>query len=298
VRPILVFGAGGRVGGALASLVAHSDWNGRVAFDGLAQAGATNITDSDAVALAIDTQRPAAIINFAACTLPYAEKPEAHDEAWAVNDLALRSMREITDIPIVHISTDCVFHGEMAGQWRENHEPLPRNHYGLTKWEGEKRLKLKRKNSNDVLPHIIIRTTGVYLADKPNFLKLVLDKARAGEGLEVVSDTLYSPTDARELARAILTATERVIEDPSVSGTYHFAGPDVMSYVEFADLVLDEAGLSAPIKGVSAAEREAIEGFKRPKNASLNSDKFAETFGLRHRPTRDCVRDLVQPRPS
>ena len=39
----------------------------------------------------------------------------------------------------------------------------------------------------------------------------------------------------------------------------------------------------------------AFPAFKRPKNASLNSDKFAETFGLRHRSTRECVRELVNP---
>jgi dTDP-4-dehydrorhamnose reductase len=113
--------------------------------------------------------------------------------------------------------------------------------------------------------------------------------------MEIVSDTLYTPTDARELAKAILLATERVIEDPSVSGTYHFAGPDVMSYLDFARLVQEEAGLDALLTPTTALERERIEGVKRPKNAALNSDKFAEVFGLRHRPTRECVRELVNP---
>lgn len=285
-RPILVFGAGGRVGGALDT---YANEHGHI-IEGV-QADITNVRET---MYQVSSTNPAAFVNLAASTLPRAEEwPDGRTEASLVNGAAVMKLAYIAaalGIPLVHISTDCVFDGEMAGHWREHHEPRPRNHYGETKLRGETCIR------NIGIPYIIIRTTGVYLADKPNFLKLVLDKARAGEELTVVSDSIYTPTDARELAKAILLATERVIADPSVSGTYHFAGPDVMSYMDFADMVLEEAGLSMPIHATTMAEREKIEGFKRPKNAALNSDKFAETFGMRHRPTRECVRELVKPR--
>ena len=283
-RPFLVFGAGGRVGKTLQEIA--SKLPGDFVFSDR-ESGGFDLTDSNPVGWIIEEIAPAAIINLAACTLPYAEKPEARDEATAVNLNAVRELAAF-GVPVVHISTDCVFDGTATEPYAPNATPAPINWYGATKWGGEAWL-------NSYGGHIIIRTTGVYLADKPNFLKLVLDKARAGEELTVVSDSIYTPTDARELAKAILLATERVIEDPSVSGTYHFAGPDVMSYIDFADLVLEEAGLSMPVHATTMAEREAIEGFKRPKNAALNSDLFAETFGLRHRPTRECVRELVNP---
>ena len=230
-RPILVFGAWGRVGGVLSALMRERNR----AFVGIDMIGGMDITREREVRRQVETHRPAAIVNLAACTLPYAEQAEAKDEALAVNGEALNTLAGLGSshgFPIVTLSTDCVFDGEMANQWREHHEPRPRNHYGRTKLAGEQALRDWRTTD-----HIIIRTTGVYLANKPNFLKLVVDKPRAGETIEVVSDSIYSPTDARELARAILVATERVIEDPSVSGTYHFAGPDVMSYLQFAKLV-------------------------------------------------------------
>lgn len=281
-RPILVFGAGGRVGGELVSFA-----SAELVTPTQAEA---DLTDLDAVRQWIDKTKPAAIINLAACTLPRAEREDARSEAVRTNVHGVCALAESTSAPIILISTDCVFDGNKAAPYLADDRPNPQNHYGATKRDGETNLAWKAKR------HIIIRTTGVYLADKPNFLKLVLDKARAGEELTVVSDSIYTPTDARELAKAILLATERVIEDPSVSGTYHFAGPDVMSYMDFADLVLEEAGLSMPIHATTMAEREKVEGFKRPKNAALNSDKFAEVFGLRHRPTRECVRELVKPR--
>lgn len=295
-RPILVFGAAGRVGGELfrAFVQGHSRYP--LYGPSLSQC---DITNAEQVAAMVAQENPVAIINLAACTLPYAEKPEARDEALRVNLVGLSNLGA-EGLPLLHISTDCVFDGEKAEPYDPGDMPSPLNWYGSTKRFGEQELSMRpmiyESMGEDVPAHIILRTTGVYLADKPNFLKLVLDKARAGESMDVIADTLYSPTDARELARAILTATERVIEDPSVSGTYHFAGPDHMSYLDFAKLALEEAGLSMEMRPVTLAERELVDGFKRPRNASLNSDKFAETFGLRHRPTRECVRELVQPR--
>lgn len=290
-RPILVFGASGRVGGVLRDLVYASPHRWVAAHD------AYDIRNRPLIIEAIEKAEPLAILNLAACTLPHAEKAEALDEAMDVNCVAVANMAEACaerGIPIVHLTTDCVWDGTKEGPYAEVWPNSPANWYGETKFRGEEAIRNMRAIYGPSAPHIILRTTGVYLADRPNFLKLVVDKARAGEPLTVVEDSIYSPTDARELARAILVATERVIEDPSVSGTYHFAGPDVMSYLEFANLVQEEAGLMAPIYATTMAEREAIEGFKRPRNASLNSDKFAEVFGLRHRPTRECVRELVR----
>lgn len=279
--PILVFGAGGRVGGELTDLAL------KLGIAYVAPLSGIDITLAPDVRSECDTYRPRAIINLAACTLPMAESEEMRDEAFRVNAIAIANLAACR-VPVVTLSTDCVFDGQEGAPHGEWDRTDPINWYGLSKEAGERVLR----NVCDI-PHIILRTTGVYLRHKPNFLETVLGKARAGETLECVSDSIYSPTDARELARAILTATERVIEDPSVSGTYHFAGPDVMSYLEFARLVQEEAGISGEIRPVTMADREKVEGFKRPKNASLNSDKFAEVFGLRHRPTRECVRELV-----
>lgn len=278
-RPILVFGAGGRVGSALLPLSDRLVGVGR----------ACDIADVLHLmyigGMAGDI---AAIINLAARGLPLAEQDK--NESKRVNTSGAYSMAllsQIASAPVVHISTDCVFSGAKAEPYTETDDTTPANWYGQTKLDGEAAVRERAP------AHIILRTTGVYLSGRPNFLETVLTKARAGDPLEVVTDTLFTPTDARELAKAILMATERLIEDPSVSGTYHFAGPDVMSYMDFAELVLDEAGLSHPLKSVTQADREKIEGFKRPKNAALNSDKFAAVFSYRHRPTRECVKEVV-----
>lgn len=249
-----------------------------------------DITDAWDVLDLAKKRQPSAIINLAAITLPEAEmEGSARDDAFRVNAIAIANLAAC-GVPVVTLSTDCVFNGLDGAPYDEWDGTDPVNWYGLSKEAGERVLR----NVCDI-PYIIIRTTGVYLRNKPNFLEYVLKNCADFAPMEIVADTLYTPTDARELAKAILVATERVIADPSVSGTYHFAGPDVMSYLDFAKLVAEEAGLDYRFTPTTAAEREQIEGFKRPRNAALNSDKFAETFGLRHRPTRECVRELLNP---
>lgn len=287
--PILVFGADGRVGGAVFDAV---EAGGLGPLWRPVKRAEVDIKDREQVRQAIADSNARAVVNLAACALPAAQREDMREEAVATNVIAVRRMAALCGalaIPMVHISTDCVFDGEKASPYIEDDVTAPCNHYGATKLGGERWVR------EHAASHIIIRTTGVYLRGRPNFLETVLQRARNGDALEIVSDSVYTPTDARELANAICIAAERVIADPGVSGTYHFAGPDVMSYVEFADMVLTEAAISAPIHPVTMAEREPIDGFKRPRNAALDSKKFAKVFGLRHRPTRECVSEVVNP---
>lgn len=299
-RPILVTGAGGRVGSALRNLIGGSVHRWERHEDGDPQSAPVlymdqsdlDIGDAYSVMLAVGRTKPSAIVNLAACTLPNAEAgPDGRSDAMRVNAIALHKLGLIAQAafcPVVHISTDCVFSGTNKLPYAETAEPHPSNWYGESKLEGERHLAAA------LLSHIIIRTTGVFLAGRPNFAETVLHRASKGEPLEIVSDTTFTPTHATELARAILIATERLIEDHSISGTYHFAGPECLSYLDFAEMILAEAELDTPIKAATQAEREAIEGFKRPKNACLDSTKFTQTFGYTHRPLRDCVRDVVR----
>lgn len=274
---ILVFGHSGRVGETL-----------------LAQApdalrSASDITSATEVREELEAVKPSVIINLAAWTdVPGAELKRS--EAFAVNAAGPCHLAAYADCPIVHVSTDCVFDGRKRDPYQPTDATHPINWYGETKLAGERCLTHVSQK-----PHVVIRTTGVYLRDRPNFLKVVLDKALAGEGMTVVADTVYTPTDARELAHAILVAADHVVEDPSASGIYHFAGGEAMSYWDFAALVQNAARIGAPLDPTTQAEREAIEGVRRPTNAALNADRFAEVFGYRHRPTSVCVRELVNP---
>jgi len=291
-RPILVFGAGGQVGNALMD-VAHL--SGEPNPHGLAfigrHMGGCDITEPASVSAAFSSYKPRAVINCA--VYRDVDAAEENQEAatqvnvWGVENLAKACAA--ADIPLIQISSDYVFSGEADRPYVETDLALPQTHFGLTKLQGEECAKLAPK-------HVIIRTSWVYGPHGRNFLKTIVGKQ--GEiSIDVVDDQTGTPTHSADLARAILTATERVIADPSVSGTYHFAGEGPCTWCEFAREILArmfyarwDAG--PRVNPITTAQSGAKA--KRPRYSALDSSLFARTFGVTARPRAQRIAETVQ----
>jgi dTDP-4-dehydrorhamnose reductase len=292
VNPILVTGWPGELAQCINQV--GCDWSAFEAWTHdlhFFDRASLDITNPKQVAQRLDEVKPAAVINCAALSL--AETQVRQGEGLDINGYApgrLARACASRNIPLVHISTDCVFGGiggDVPGPWTErDDDETPVNWYGYTKRLGE------RLASQHWTGWMVIRTTALFSPCKETFLHARLRQAERGESHRVVSDRITTPTDARELARAILIATEKLIKDRNeYTGIYHFAGPECLSFADWTRMILEEAGLDTPIEPISSDETG--ESFKRPKNACLDSTKFAETFGYRHRPLRDCVREVV-----
>ena len=98
-----------------------------------------DLTSTDGLAAQLDRLKPALVINCAAiANIDYCEShPE---QARAVNTDMPAHLAELCDksaIPLVHISTDAVFDGEV-GNYSETDEPNPLSVYARTKLEGER----------------------------------------------------------------------------------------------------------------------------------------------------------------
>jgi dTDP-4-dehydrorhamnose reductase len=136
---ILVTGATGQVGGALAM---------RLQGLGEVLAADRSILDlgrPEAIAKILDHLAPSIIVNAAA----YTAVDRAEDEpalAVAVNAKApgvIARWAAARAIPLIHFSTDYVFSGAGERPWREDDEPEPLCVYGATKLAGESFLILR-----------------------------------------------------------------------------------------------------------------------------------------------------------
>src|SRR4051812_23789181 len=114
---LLLLGAGGQVGRELCRIawpagytIAASDRDG------------VDITRREAVAAAVERERPDIVINAAAYTAVDRAESEP-DEAWAANCTGpanLAAACHQAAIPLIHISTDYVFDGSKTGPYRED----------------------------------------------------------------------------------------------------------------------------------------------------------------------------------
>lgn len=172
---------------------------------------------------------------------------------------------------IVYISTDYVFGDNGDGLLETDFPAAPLNVYGESKLGGENAVRQYTDK------HFIVRTSWVFGAHGNNFVKTMCRLGAEREKICVVSDQTGSPTYTRDLARLVcdMVCTEKY-------GTYHATNEDFCSWADFADEIMQFAGLPAKIIRVSTEEYNAVA--KRQKNsrlskASLDANGFSRLPG-------------------
>jgi dTDP-4-dehydrorhamnose reductase len=279
MKPLLIFGAQGQVGRALATLMAAGD----VKHAALSRADC-DITDPIAVERVLPGIRVA--INCAAYTA--VDEAEADEQtAQRINGEGAANVAAACariGIPLVHISTDYVFDGESSRPMKEEDPPHPLNAYGRSKLAGEERVRT-------ILPqHIILRTSWIFSAYGNNFVKTILQLAQSQPQLRVVADQIGGPTAASDIAKAILEIVS-ACERPGFAdwGTYHFCGAPAVSWYEFARAIVGEGGPAL----VPIASKDFPRPARRPCNTVLDCARIQHVFRIGQPDWRQALTDCA-----
>ena len=230
-----------------------------------------DICNHQAVASFIEVNQITTIINCAAYTA--VDKAEEQFElADKINHLAVANFAQIArdkNIQLVHISTDYVFDGTSHKPYTETVTPNPRSVYGKTKLDGELAMqKINPKNS------IIIRTSWVYSQFGNNFVKTMLRLGKESDELNVVADQIGTPTNAADLAQAILTILPK-IENEDVE-LFHYSSEGVCSWYDFAKAIFELEVLPIKVKPIGSAQYPTPA--KRPFYSVLNKREIKEKY--------------------
>ena len=215
------------------------------------------------------------LVNCAAYT--QVDKAEEEiDLANKVNGLAVGQIAKYAlenYIPFVHISTDYVFDGSSKTPYKETDQTNPQSAYGKSKLLGEKETLLRNPKA------YILRTAWVYGAHGRNFPKIIADKLRNGESLQVVNDQIGSPTWTFDLANAII----EILEKKPDSGVYHVTNTEFCSWFEFAKEIAKSLKIDEN-KITSTTSDKYIRPAKRPSYSVLSNEKWVKA-GLKPLPT-------------
>ncbi|WP_275556457.1 dTDP-4-dehydrorhamnose reductase [Mixta sp. Marseille-Q2659] len=233
-----------------------------------------DITNRAAVERIVRRFRPQVIMNAAAYTA--VDKAETDRiRAMKINAIGpenlARAAREV-GAQLIHISTDYVFDGSKPTPYIESDAPCPVNFYGLSKWEGEKRVQA-------MLPRaIIIRTSWVFSEYGNNFVKTMLRLAQTQQTLRVVNDQRGCPTYAGDLAQAMIA----LARDVHAAGIYHYCGDKAVSWYEFAQTIFSlfsgyyPALRSVEVLPVTTASYK--QQASRPLNSVMVSERTAHLY--------------------
>ena len=275
-RPILLLGADGQVGGALA---------GRLAPLGplvVATRADADLEQPDALRALVRRVAPAVVINAAAYTaVDDAERDGARCErinAVAPGVIAEEARR--LRAPMVHFSTNYVFDGAAERPYDEGAPPAPLNAYGASKLRGEAAVAAATPE------HLIFRLSAVYGWRGRNFMLRMLELARSREEIAVVDDQFVAPTRATSIARAVVSALRPVLTATAPFGgfgTYHLCSRGATSWFGFAEALLRldprrDEHVVRRLRRTSTADFHAAA--QRPRNGLLDSAKAAAVLGI------------------
>ena len=232
-----------------------------------------DITDNKAVKLFIESNKINAIINCAAYTA--VDKAELEPAlADAINHLAVANFAKLSkenNIKLIHISSDYVFDGNSKKPYTETDTPNPQSVYGQTKLDGELAIqKINPANS------IIIRTAWLYSKFGNNFVKKMLRLGKTRREISVVSDQIGTPTNAADLALAILKILPR-LENTSVE-LFHYSNEGVCSWYDFALEIFKIRAIKIVVNTVKTSELPTL--VKRPTYSVLDKAKIKTFFDL------------------
>lgn len=271
--PVLVTGAGGLLGGAIARAASAVDIPVLATYhtrkpEIAAPCEQLDITETGQFESLVRTYEPETVINCAAMT--DVDGCEEHPEqARAVNGDAPGELARVVarhDIGFIQISTDYVFSGEQERRYEPDDETAPKQVYGRSKLRGEKAVRAAHPNP------WIVRLSFVYGRtehDEPaGFPAWVLDRLERAESTPLFTDQYITPTRAESAAQTILKLTGKQSGE-----TVHVAARDCITPYEFGMRLAEftehptellEEGSMADI------DRAAV----RPKNTCLSVDRI------------------------
>lgn len=279
---VLVTGSGGQLGQSLQFVAKNHPEIDFVFCD----SKKLDITDKLNVDAVFNETQPDFCINAAAYTA--VDKAESDAEKTNLINVVgcenLASICKKLDVVLIHVSTDFVFDGSKKSAYSELDIPNPTGIYGQTKLDGEQAIeKIWYK-------HLIIRTSWVYSPFGNNFLKTMLRLASERASLSVVNDQIGTPTNAIDLAAAILKIIATLDTKKTSFGIYNFSNEGQCSWFDFAKKIFEMHNISIDLKAIPTSEFPTPA--KRPKFSVLDKAKIKANFDIKIKSWEESLSQL------
>ena len=256
----LVTGCNGQLGTALQTLLKDkADYIDRDELD---------LTNEEEIKNFFEGKNYEFVINCAAFTA-VDKAEEDKDNAFKVNALAPLYLAKYGK-NIIHISTDYVFDGTSYKPYKEEDKTTPLSIYGKTKLEGELNVLDTAQTA------IIIRTAWLYSPHGSNFVKTMRKLGQEREALNVVFDQVGSPTNAYDLANAIVAMLPQIKENEKE--IFHFSNEGVCSWYDFALEIMSQSHLSCKVTPIESKDYKTPA--PRPHYSVLNKQKIKQRFNI------------------
>ena len=282
MKKILIIGGNGQLGNCFRKLA--PEYEDRFEFD-FTDSQTLNIIDRDQVSDYFYDFKPDYCINASAYTAVDLAETES-EKAFAVNAEGVGNLAEAcaeNKTIFIHISTDYVFDGETNISYSEDDFTNPQGVYGASKEKGEDlAMELQPKT-------IISRTSWLYSEFNKNFVKTMLHLFEVKEELGIVDDQFGQPTNANDLAQAVMNIVEK---ETKTYGIFHFSNYPETTWFNFAQKIADFSGSKIKLNPIKTSEFPTAA--KRPKRSTMSLDKIEEVYKIEPKYWQNSLEECIQ----
>lgn len=282
MKKIAVIGSNGQLGNCIRKIAPDFENSYEFIFT---DSQTLNITDEDQINDFFYDNKPDYCINASAYTaVDLAEKET--DKAFAVNADGVGYLAQACadhKSILIHVSTDYVFDGDTNLSYSEDDFTNPTGVYGKSKRKGEE-LALEINPQT-----IILRTSWLYSEFNKNFVKTMLNLFSQKEELGIVADQFGQPTNANDLAEAIMN----IINTPKKTfGIFHFSNYPETTWFEFAKKIAEFSNASVKLNPLTTDQYPTPA--KRPARSTMSLDKIEEIYKVEPKHWENSLEESVK----
>ena len=281
MKKILVTGANGQLGQCLQKISSQFEEFEFIFTD----SETLDITNKEEVNDFFWQNAPDFCINAAAYTAVDLAETDI-EKAFLVNADGTENLAEAcaeNNAQFIHVSTDYVFDGENNLAYTEEDFTNPLGVYGASKLAGDE-LALEVNPCS-----VILRTSWVYSEFGKNFVKTMLNLFATKEELNIVADQFGQPTNANDLAEAIM----KIIKSEKITpGIFNFSNLGRISWFDFAEKIAELSEAKIKLNAIETSQYPTPA--KRPKNSVLDLDKISKTYAIQLKPWEESLEDCIQ----
>lgn len=281
MKKILVTGANGQLGQCLQKISSQFEEFEFIFTD----SETLDITNKEEVNDFFWQNAPDFCINAAAYTAVDLAETDI-EKAFLVNADGTENLAEAcaeNNAQFIHVSTDYVFDGENNLAYTEEDFTNPLGVYGASKLAGDE-LALEVNPCS-----VILRTSWVYSEFGKNFVKTMLNLFATKDELNIVADQFGQPTNANDLAEAIM----KIIKSEKITpGIFNFSNLGRISWFDFAEKIAELSEAKIKLNAIETSQYPTPA--KRPKNSVLDLDKISKTYAIQLKPWEESLKGCVQ----
>ena len=282
MKKILVIGGNGQLGNCFRKIA--FDFEDRYEFT-FTDSDEIDVTNRGSVEDFFYDYRPDYCINASAYTAVDLAETES-EKAFAVNADGVANLAESCaeyNCTLIHISTDYVFDGDTNISYSEDDFTNPQGVYGASKRKGE-------EFALDINPKtIVIRTSWLYSEFNKNFVKTMLNLFSTKEELGIVSDQFGQPTNANDLAEAVMNIIE---SDHKTYGIFHFSNQPETTWFGFASKIAEFSDSKVKLNPITTEQFPTPA--KRPKRSTMSLDKIEKYYGIEPKHWENSLEECIE----